>query len=388
MITNKTELSKVFNFDISNKLNDKCKSIYICVNKDISYKNFLLELEKIKILELNIELKTIFNKIITTKTKETLITIQLNNKQNKKTDYNLIISLYEKQHLIAINLFNSLINHKLRNINFYLINNNSNNSINSINSTLNIIYSIIEHFLIYLYNYNNKFIGKSNNFSTDLNFYINILSLMKEKEFNDVKININNIIFDTKTIFICKQKTASLTTNKLPQIKKKSITLKSIKSKPSINYYEYKPINLKNKLVVFSSNNLTHVLHAFITNNALKNTKNNVKNHIIVINDLDELKKLDKLNFTDDKLLEVIVDLFGKTFTYLDFKKGNSQLKYSEKTPINMVDKIFDTVIKNNIPLTMKKIPSLKQYKHINEIKYIELQLKNECMSIKILSNI
>lgn len=330
------EINNVFNFEIA-KLNDRYKIIYLLLTNEITICELKKYIKKIfsnyNEKSSNKEINSILNNIIHNKPNESMIIINIGN-----TNFNLIISFIDNILYSGIYLFNSLIKNKLRNINIF------------ISYDIN-LYNFIELFLMQLYNHSNN--------TYELNFLFNIL--------NDNVINekIQNIIHDTKCLFMCKllKNTNIDNINMPPNIKKEEIN--------KIKYIEYKPYNISysKKIIYYSSNfKLNNILYILLLNNSIKKTNNNI---ISIIN-----------NISFDKLFKY----FGKSYIYININKSNNTyLSYSSKFINSNYNDLIKNIINNSINIYL---PLYFDNYNDNNIYYIELNFSNKYYLVKLLNNI
>lgn len=322
------ELNKVFNFSINN-LNKKYKSIYLIINRNININDLSTELANVKVFSLTPEFKSILNNILIKQIKETLITITI-----RKTDYNLHISLIDNETSTSLILFHSLLKNNIRNINLLTINID--------------IYSLIERFLITLYNTKSK---------TELNFYFNLLNNNLDEQI------IKNNILDIKSLYICKHN-IDIDLSKVSGITEHTTTSKKIK------YYQTKPRKIDNTYVLYTSNKsklesvkIINTLKIALINNISKQTNNKI---ILVPEPFDSFS----------------LRYFGQKCIYIDYNSlSNNNILYSNKISDDIIDNLYKCISNNSLAITLTK-------SNEKTIKKMQFNIKDNCLAIKLLSNI
>jgi hypothetical protein len=334
------ELKNVFNFSI-NKLNKEYKTIYIlCNKKDITINKLINEFKKIN-LPISTDIVSVFNKIVSQKIKETMINI------NDK--YNVIISLLDN--LINLSpqyLLKSLIINNIRNINLLII------------DDIDTYYKFTEGLLINIYNlFNDSLNNKS--LSIYKNKYVNNLSLLKKNNNffinylnnNLIKNKIQNIIYLTKCIFICKN-------NKINTLSKLSLepNIKLIK-KNNESYIQYNnSLNKKQPIIIISNIN---TIYATLTMCSLLKKRINIHGYI---NKPEKIPKNSKI-------------IYINSFTKISSKENNI-IKYGNLVSKTMIKKLLDETIKLSIPIRF--------IIDNNNINVTIFKLTNECLAIRLLS--
>jgi hypothetical protein len=313
------ELTKVFNYSISKKINNDYKTIYILCNKKSVNINILTKEFKKSGIPISKDIISILNKIITKSIRETMINID-----NK---FNVIISLFKKDKLINNGpkyLLSSMISNNIRNINLLLI-----------NEIDDIYYKFTEAFLIYIYNskHNIKY----------QNFFINYLSQSLSKQ------KIQNIIFLTKSIFICKN-------NKINNITKLTLNPKIKINNSNSPYIYYNGFTnkqeSKNNLIVLIGS--VSVIYSVITMCSLLNKNINIRGY-------SNASKIPK----------------NANIIYIK-KSSSNNIKYSSNDKI--INKLLDETIKLSIPIKFKKI----KRDLIHNI--IKININNECLAVRLLT--
>lgn len=333
MTSTSIELNKVFNFSINN-LNKKYKSIYLIINRNTNVNDVITELTNVKVFSLTPEFKSILNNILIKEIKETLITITI-----KKQVYNLHITLFNNESSSSLILFHSLIKNKIRNINLLTIGLN--------------IYNFLNNFLVTIYNYD-----ISNN---NLNFYFNLLNNNLDEQI------IKNNILDIKSLYMCKHN-IDIDLSKVVGVKEEIASYHTSKFK----YYQNKPKKIDNTYVLYTSNKsklesakIINTLKIVLINNISKQTNNKI---ILVPEPFD--------NFT--------LKYFGRKCIYIDYSSlsTDNNILYSKNTPIELINKIFDSITNNSLPITILKSDDKKNINHLH------FNIKNECILLKLLSSI
>lgn len=331
MTSKSIELNKVFNFNIT-KLNKKFKTIYLIINKNITIDNLIIELSKLKTFTLSPDFKSILNNILIKEIKETLITLTI-----KKTDYNLHISLIDNETVVALNLLHSLLKNNIRNINLLVININ--------------IYLLLERFLISLYNTKSK---------KELNFYFNLLNNNLDNKI------IKNIILDIKSLYMCKYN-IDVDLKKVSGITEYTATSRSNKFK----YYENAPRKINNTYVLYTSNTSKSISSKII--NTLK---------IVLINNISK-KSNNKFILLTEPFDSFSLKYFGQKCIYIDYNSLDyNNILYSKNTPITLIDNLYNCIHENSLPILLTKTDDIKV------IKSLKLNIKDNCLLIKLLSNI
>jgi hypothetical protein len=317
------QLNKVFNYSISAKPNKEYKTIYILCNKNtITLKKLTTSFNKSSILTTP-DVISVLNKILTKQIPETMMNID-----NK---FNVIISLT-----------NSIINYSPK----YLLTSMQTNNIRNINlllpgETNDTYYKLTEGLLIELYS-----INKNQNIKIS-NYFINYLNSELSKQY------IQNIIFLTKSVFICKHTKIT----KLEQLAlEPNIKLETNKS--DITYLHYKPIikkqNINNKIIILIGP--LNLVYSVITMCSLLKKKNIIKAYLS-----------SKPPSTIPKLSNVIY-----------FKKSSKNIiEYSQDTSKEMIQRLLNEAI--NLSVNIK-------FKLINDKKLVKMKLTDECLAVRLLS--
>lgn len=323
------ELTKVFNFSIK-KINNKYKTIYIlCDKSHTTLENVITNFKKVGI-PTSPDVISILNNIFTKNIKETMFDID--------GKYNIIISLFTN-HLInagSTYLINSMITNNIRNINFLLI-----------TKDINKYYKLTESMLINIYNLNNDI--------QNPNFFINYLNKDLQKQ------TIQNIIYITKCIFICKaRKFKSLAELSLEP----KISLLGIKNK----YLHYKGNPNSNKTINIIG--CVNTIYSIITMFSLLKKKINVKCYLT--------KPESSKNTT------IIINNSNTKFNSSNTNTNNTKhnttnlISYSNNISTKLINMLLDESINTSIPIRFKKLN--------NKNNTITISLYNKCSAIRLLS--
>lgn len=325
------ELKKVFNFSIK-KINRKYKTIYIlCDKSHITLNDIITEFKNIGI-PTSTDVISILNNIFTKNIKETMFDID--------SKYNIIISLFNN-HFInngSSYLINSMIINNIRNINLLLI-----------TKDINKYYKFTESILINIYNLDNTI--------QNTNFFINYLNKKLSKQ------TIQNIIYITKCIFICKS-------NKFKTLEELSlepkITLSGVKNK----CLSYKGNPNSNKTINIIG--CVNTIYAIITMFSLLKKNINVKcylkqpesskNMTIIINNMECNNINDGNDGNKDNKDTKITNL----------------LTYSNNISDKIITLLLDETINTSIPIRFTKLN--------NTQKTITINLSNKCIAVRLLS--
>jgi hypothetical protein len=325
------ELTRVFNYSISDKVNKDYKTIYILCNKKTVNVNNLKANFKQASIPISPDVENIFKKIISKGVNETMINID-----NK---YNVIISLFTENHFannIANYLLSSILTNNIRNINLLLP-----------SETDDTYYKFTEAFLVHIYNFNMK------NVKTP-NFFINYISKTLSKE------HIQNLIFLTKSLFICKN-------NKIKQLAKLPLNPKiklitNTNTEPYLYYNgriqkQSKQMTKSNKLIVLIGS--TSVIYSIITMCSLLNKNINIRGYTSV----SANSKIP----SNAKLIQIR-------------KTAKNSIKYSSDTSKTMITKLVDESAKLSIPITFKEI------NRTLATNIVKMNINNECMAVRLLA--
>jgi hypothetical protein len=320
------QLKKVFNYSISIKANNEYKTIYILCNKSTITLDKLKTAFKKSGIPISPDVISILNKILTKKITETMMNI--NNK------FNIVIYLTNNINESAKYLLSSMKTNNIRNINLLLPNEN-----------IDTYYKLTESILIQIYSMNIK----DTNSKTS-NFFINYLNSDLSKQI------IQNIIFITKTIFICKNNTI----NKLEDLTLEP-KIKLATDNSGIKYLHYKPSNKSNKTIILIGP--INVIYAVITMCSLLNKKVIIEGYINTFLNTD-LKELQKT---------------AKNSKIIKFKQSKDNIiEYSQDTSKKMIQDLLNESIEISEPITFKASNNIKNL--------VNLYLKNECLAVRLLA--
>lgn len=329
------ELKKVFNFSIE-KLNKKHKTIYILCDKTYTtLNNVITEFKNIGI-PTSPDVLSILNKIFTKNIKETMFNID--------GKYNIIISLFDNHITNAGSsyLIKSMVTNNFRNINLLLLAND-----------ISTYYKFTESVLINIYNLNDTV--------QDPNFFINYLNTKLDKQV------IQNIIYLTKCIFICKaRKFKSLEELSLePKIK--------LRGNKETTHLLYKGNSSSTKIIHIYG--CLNTIYALITMFSLLKKKINVKCYLT--SSYNKIK-------TGPINLYVYSNTSTQDNTNLN-NMNNQEIIYGENIDKTLITKLLDETILISLPIRFKKNNSKLEDTKCNKNTII-FKLTNNCAVIRLLS--
>lgn len=234
------ELKKVYNFDIGD-VHEEYKTIYlICDQNSTTLEHLINEFNRLDI-PVSEQVRSVLDNIVTNKVYETLV--------NVDNMYNVVISLFRIElHNTSGYLLKSLIANNIRNINLILL-----------TDDLEEYYSFAEGLIIQLYN-----------MSISSVIYPNIFVNYLNQELSRYKMQ--EILYTTKSIFICKKNTVKELENLHlePKIK--------LKEEKNMKYLEYNgTIDTKKKMVIIGNIN---VVYSLITMYSLLRKRFNIKGYL------------------------------------------------------------------------------------------------------------
>lgn len=233
------ELKKVYNFDVGN-VHDEYKTIYlICDQNSTTLDHLINEFDRLEI-PVSDEVRSVLDNIVTNKVYETLV--------NVDNQFNVIISLFRIDlHNTSGYLLKSLTANNIRNINLLLL-----------TDDLNEYYSFAEGLIIQLYNMSVSSVIYPNIFVNYLNTNLS-------------RYKLQEILYTTKSIFICKKNTVKELENLPlePKIKLEGDEMK---------YLSYNgTMDTKKKMVIVGNIN---TIYALITMFSLLRKRINVKAYL------------------------------------------------------------------------------------------------------------